>query len=191
MTRVALVTGAGRNIGRAIAAELGRSGAAVVLNGRAIEPLGEVAAQIEAAGGRAATAPGDVSDDEAVARIFAIAEEGFGHVDVLVNNAAVRSQRPFLELPVEEWNQVLRVGLDGAFLCSRAALPSMVAAGWGRIVHLAGVSGQIGTSGRAGVATAKAGLIGLTRALATEFAGSGVTVMPSRPAGSTPTAKGQ
>ena len=181
--RVALVTGAGRNIGRAIARDLARAGHLVVLNGRRSEPLETVRQEIEADGGRALVVPADVSSPGAVDAMAARVLEEVGAVDVLVNNAVVRSQRPLQEMPVDEWRAVLDVGLTGAFLCTRAFVPRMTEGGWGRIVYLAGVSGQSGVANRIGVSTAKAGLIGMTRAVAAEVAGTGVTANAISPGG--------
>lgn len=180
---VALVTGAGRNIGRAIARDLANTGLAVVLNGRRREPLEAVGREITNAGGRALVAPADITDAAAVEAMIDTAAERFGGIDVLVNNAIVRSQRPLVEMPVEEWRAVTDVGLTGAFLCTRAVVGHMTAAGWGRIVNLAGVSGQSGVPNRVGVSTAKAGIIGMTRAVAAEVAGSGVTANAISPGG--------
>lgn len=170
-----LVTGAGRNIGRDIAEAFARRGDQVVLNARSTEQIEAVVGALRGEGAQAIAAAGDVADADAVRRVVATAEEAFGPVDILVHCAAVRVHRPFTEMSAEEWSLPLRVGLDGAFHCAQATLPSMVARGWGRIVNIAGVTGQTGSANRAAVVTTKSGLIGLTKALAREFAGTGVT----------------
>jgi NAD(P)-dependent dehydrogenase (short-subunit alcohol dehydrogenase family) len=174
--RTALVTGAGRNIGLAVARRLAAAGHRVVLNARSAEAVEEAAAAIVADGGAALGVAGDVSDRDDVGGLVDRAREEFGDVDVLVHCAAVRVHRSFLEMSEEEWRAPFAVGLDGAFHCTQAVLPGMVRGGWGRVVYIAGVTGQTGATHRAGVVAAKAGLIGLTRALAHEFAATGVTV---------------
>jgi 3-oxoacyl-[acyl-carrier protein] reductase len=175
--RVALVTGAARNIGRAIALQLAADGFGVVVNTRAdLERAQAVAAEIAAAGGRAWAVAADVSDPRAVQAMADEVRERAGRVDVLVNNAAIRPRRPFLELTFEEWRAVVAVILDGAFLCSRAFLPGMADQGFGRIVNIIGLRGEHGVPERVHLSAAKNGLIGLTRALASEFGPHGVTV---------------
>lgn len=172
-----MVTGAGRNIGRSIALELASAGAdivAVVRSNR--EEAGQVADEVRALGRRALVGVADVRDEEAVRGVVERAREELGPVDVLVNNAAVRRETPFLELPPEEWREVVDIILDGAFVCSRAVLPAMVESGWGRIVNIAGLAAQTGAAHRAHVVAGKAGLIGLTRALSLEYAARGITV---------------
>lgn len=169
--KVALVTGAGKNIGRAIALTLARDGAKVVVNGRSdVAAIEAVAAEIRAAGGRAEAVLADVSDPDAVARLVAQA----GPVDILVCNAGLRRQTPFLEMSLAEWREILSVALDGAFILSRAVLPGMVARGGGSIVALSGISTHVGTPNRAHVSASKAGLEGLIRAIAVEFAPQGI-----------------
>lgn len=173
--RVAIVTGSGRNIGRAIARRLAREGAAVVVNARAnVAEADAVAAEIEAEGGRALPCIADVTDEQAVARMVAAAVERFGGLHILVNNAAVRHEAELQDMALEAWHAVLAVVLDGAFLCARAALPHLTASG-GAIVNIGGLTGHTGAAGRAHVVAAKAGLAGFTKALAWELAPHDVT----------------
>lgn len=174
---MALVTGAGRNIGRAIALELAAGGmdVVIVVCGRREEAEG-VAEEVSSLGRRALVEVADVRDEEAVGRVVEEAREALGPVTVLVNNAAARREVPSLDMSPEEWREVVSVILDGAFVCSRAVLPVMLEAGWGRIVNIAGLAAQTGVARRARVVAGKAGLIGLTRALALEYAANGITV---------------
>lgn len=175
--KVALVTGAARNIGRAIAGALAAGGAAVMVNARTSRTEGEeTVAAIRAGGGRAALHLADVTDAAAVAAMVEATVAEFGRLDFLVNNAAVREEARFAELSLEDWRRVLSIVLDGAFLCARACLPHMVRAGGGAVVNIGGMTGHAGTAGRAHVVTAKAGLAGMTRALAHDLAPHGVTV---------------
>jgi 3-oxoacyl-[acyl-carrier protein] reductase len=175
--RVALVTGAGRNIGRAIALTLAEAGASVIVNGRSnADAVDGVVREIEAQGGTALAAMADVADEVAVARMVAAAAERFGRIDVAVNNAAGRPEQPFEAIALADWRGVLATVLDGAFLVAKTALPHLRTSGAGAIVNIGGVSGHIGTKHRAHVVTAKAGLIGLTRALAHDLAVDGITV---------------
>jgi 3-oxoacyl-[acyl-carrier protein] reductase len=175
--RAAIVTGAVRRIGRATALALAREGADVVVHARASRDEAEsVAREIRALGGRALVHLADVTDEKAVAGLVDAAVGAFGRLDVLVNNAALRGECDFLAMSLAAWREVTGVIVDGAFLCSRAALPHMLERGGGRIVNIGGVSAHLGAPQRAHVATAKAALVGLTRALAVEFAGRGVTV---------------
>jgi 3-oxoacyl-[acyl-carrier protein] reductase len=172
-----MITGAGRNIGRAIALDLASGGMdIVVVVRRNREEAEDVAGEVRALGRRALVGVTDVRDEEAISGVVERAREELGPVNVLVNNAAVRREAPFLELPVWEWREVLDIILDGTFVCSRAVLPDMLDSGWGRIVNLAGLAAQTGAPQRAHVVAGKAGLIGLTKALALEFAPRGITV---------------
>ena len=176
-TPVAVVTGAGRNIGRAIALDLGRAGIDVVVVVRSNREEAEsVAEEVRALGRRAMAGIADVRDAAAIASIAEETRAVLGPPTVLVNNAAVRRETPFLEISPAEWREVVSITLDGAFLCARAVLPDMIAAGWGRIVNIAGLSGQTGASHRAHVVAAKAGLIGFTKALALEYAAHNITI---------------
>jgi 3-oxoacyl-[acyl-carrier protein] reductase len=175
--RVALVTGSGRNIGRAIALQLAADGVDVVVNVRQNRQEAEAGAEsVRALGARALVAVSDVSDQAQVERMFDQARTELGPVSILVNNAAVRNERPITELDLEEWHRVTGIILDGAFLCSRAAVTQMREGGYGRIVNIIGMSGQAGGSDRVHVVTAKSGLIGLTKALAVELGPDGITV---------------
>jgi 3-oxoacyl-[acyl-carrier protein] reductase len=199
--RVALVTGAVRRIGRAIALALAGDGAAVVINTRSSRTEADaVAAEIEATGGRALVHLADVTDEAAVQTMVDAAVERFGRLDLLVNNAADRQQAPLTEISLAEWRRITGVIVDGAFLCARACLPPMIAGGGGTIVNIGGVSAHTGAQNRAHVITAKAALVGLTKAIAVEFAERGITancVVPgriggarSRTAGESPTMGG-
>jgi 3-oxoacyl-[acyl-carrier protein] reductase len=169
--KVALVSGAGKNIGRAIALALAADGASVVVNGRADRTAVDgVVADIERAGGKAIAAMGDISDPKVPARLAAQAAEAFGGVDILVSNAGLRRQTSFLDMAFEEWREILSVALDGAFLLGKAVVPQMVARGGGAFVALSGVSTHVGTPNRCHVSASKSGLEGLMRALAVELA---------------------
>ncbi len=186
--KVALVTGASRRIGRATALGLARKGARLVVNARsAKQEIDETVKLIQSEGGKAIAVLGDVTSEEAAANIVAAAGDEFGRLDVLVNNAAVRKQSPFLDLTLDEWRDINSIILDGAFLMSRAAIPLMLEGDGGTIVNIGGVSGHMGATSRAHVVTAKAGLVGLTKAIATEFAARGITancVVPGKIGGS-------
>jgi 3-oxoacyl-[acyl-carrier protein] reductase len=175
--QVAIVTGSVRRIGKAIALSLAREGAAVVINARSSRQEAErVAEEINAAGGRAIVHLADVTDEAGVGRLADAAVASFGRIDMLINNAAIRGEAPFLQMSLAQWRDITGVILDGAFLCSRAVLPHMVKNKHGRIINIGGVSTHLGAPGRAHVGAAKAGLVGLTRALASEFAPHGITV---------------
>jgi 3-oxoacyl-[acyl-carrier protein] reductase len=175
--RVAIVTGAARNIGRQIALHLAAAGAAVVVNTlSSVDEAEGVAGDIKSAGGRAVVAQGDVSSEEGAAKIVDIAMESFGRIDCLVNNAAVRRETPFADLSFGEWRQVLGIILDGAFLMAKAAGPALAKSDNAAIINIGGMSAHTGAANRAHVVTAKSGLIGLTRALAHDLADDGITV---------------
>jgi 3-oxoacyl-[acyl-carrier protein] reductase len=170
--RVAVVTGAGRNIGSSIARSLASAGAAVVVNARSNETEAEaVVKDIEASGGKAMAAIADVVDASAVDRMVADAMSRFGGIDILVNNAAMRAERSLARMTLDEWRAVLGVVLDGAFICTKACLPYLVRSDAASIVNVGGLSAHTGAADRAHVVTGKAGLLGFTRALAHEFAG--------------------
>ena len=180
MTRrkmAALITGAGRNIGRAVALGLAADGFDVVINGSRNRAACEaVAKEAEALGVQALVAMGDVGLPGDCARIASEAIGRFGAVDVLVNNAALRPSGAFLEMSEEAFRRVISVDLDAAVWLSRACLPGMLANGWGRIVNFTGMNAIHGYAGRAPVSVAKHGVWGLTKALAKEFGPKGITV---------------
>jgi 3-oxoacyl-[acyl-carrier protein] reductase len=174
--RVALVTGAVRRIGRAIALALARDGAAVVINARSSRGEADlVAAEIQALGGHALVHLADVTDEAAVQAMVDAALGRFGRLDILVNNAADRRQAPLTEISLAEWRHITGIIVDGAFLCARACLPPMLAGGGGTIISIGGASAHVGAHNRAHVITAKAALVGLTRAIAVEYAERGIT----------------
>jgi 3-oxoacyl-[acyl-carrier protein] reductase len=175
--KVAIVTGGGRNIGRAIALELARCGASIVVNARASQSeAAETVALIAAQGGSAIACLADVTDRAGVARLAAVAIDAYGRIDILVNNAVSHGTKPFRDLTGEDWRHTLAVTLDGAFNCIQACVPHMIARGGGSIVNIGGSFGHKGSPGRAATAAAKAGLAGLTRALAVEFAAHNINV---------------
>lgn len=176
-SRVALVTGAGRNIGRAIALALARENAVVVVNVRSNEAEARsVVHDIESAGGQAVAMRADVADREAVESMMARVQQRYGRLDVLVNNAAVREEAAFEQMEFDSWRNALAVCLDGAFHCTQAALPLLKASGQASVVNIGGLTAHTGASKRVHVVTAKAGLVGMTRALATELSPQGITV---------------
>ena len=173
--KVALITGAARNIGRATALALAAGGAAVAVNTRASkEDAEKVAQEIRAAGGQAEVYVADIADANAVKSMAEGILKRFGRIDILVLNASVRSEKPFLELSYEEWRQPLAITLDGAFFCAQACLPSMLENGGGAIVTLGGMQSLSGAKHRVNGSVAKHGLVGMTRALAREFGERGI-----------------
>jgi NAD(P)-dependent dehydrogenase (short-subunit alcohol dehydrogenase family) len=175
--RTALVTGAGRNIGRAIALALARSGANVVVNVRAnLDEAEHVVSEARKNDVSAMAVAGDVSSLDDVAAMFEQVQEQLGTVDILLNNAAVRPHQAFLDITPDDWNWVLGVGLTRAFYCAKAAVPGMVEQGWGRIINISGRDGFSGIRNRAHGVTVKAGIHGFTKALALELGEHGITV---------------
>jgi 3-oxoacyl-[acyl-carrier protein] reductase len=174
--RTALITGAGRNIGRAVAIGLAEDGFDVVINGSSDQSACEkVAEAVRAFGGEALVAMGDVGSPEGCRRIADAALAEFGRVDVLVNNAALRPSKPFLESTVEDIRRVLAVDMEAAIWLSQACLPGMIERGWGRIVNFTGMNAIHGHAGRAPVTVAKHGSWGLAKVLANEFGAKGIT----------------
>ncbi len=175
--KVAIVTGAGRNIGRAIALALAQDGASVVVNARSNRAEAEaVGREIEALGGKALVHIGDVADPKAVQAVVDATLARFGRLDILINNAALRREESFAEMTHAEWREVMGVTLDGAFHCAKACLAALQKSGAGAIINIGGLSAHTGAKSRSHVVTAKAGLIGFTRALASELGSDGITV---------------
>jgi len=173
---VAIVTGSARNIGRAIAHALAEAGAALVVNARSSAAEAEAVVQeIRNRGGQAVAKIADVGQPEQAASLIDAAVQAFGRLDILVNNAAVRREIDFEQLDYEEWRAIIATILDGAYLCARAAAPYLSARG-GSIVNIGGLSSFTGAARRAHVIAAKAGLVGLTRALAHDLAPHHITV---------------
>ena len=173
--KVAIVTGAGRNIGRAIALHLAAGGAAVVVNARSNQAEADaVVAEIEAAGGKAIAVLADVADAAAVEAMAQAALKAFGRIDILVNNASLRREKPIDEMSYAEWREIMDATLNSAFHGVHACLPAMKKNG-GTIINIGGMSAHIGSKGRAHVMTAKAGLVGFTRALAHDLGAYHIT----------------
>jgi 3-oxoacyl-[acyl-carrier protein] reductase len=174
--RTALVTGASQGLGRATALALAQAGARVAAAARSAEKLASVVAEIVAAGGEAVAVPMDVADAEQVKTGVRTAIEKLGKLDILVNNAAITRDGLALRMKLEDWEAVLRTNLTGAHLCAQQALAAMIRARYGRIINVTSVVAETGNAGQANYVAAKAGLIGLTRALAVEVASRNITV---------------
>ncbi len=174
--RIALVTGGGRGIGREIALALARQGLAVAVAARTPGQVAEAAEAVRALGVAAAALVLDVADAGAVARAVREAEAALGPVDVLVNNAGIAESAPFARTDPELWERHLRVNATGPYLVTREVLPGMLERGWGRVINVASLAGLVGAPYVAAYTASKHALVGLTRALAAEVAGRGVTV---------------
>jgi len=174
--RVALVTGASQGIGRATALALATAGARVAAAARNAEKLAGVVAEISAAGGEALAVPMDVADAENVKAGFRQAIEKFGRLDILVNNAAINRDGLAVRMKADDWDAVIRTNLTGAHFCAQQAMSTMMRARYGRIINVTSVVAETGNPGQVNYVAAKAGLIGLTRALAIEVASRNITV---------------
>jgi 3-oxoacyl-[acyl-carrier protein] reductase len=174
--RVALVTGASQGIGRACALALAKDGAKVALAARNLEKLKGVVAEIQNAGGEAAAFQSDVANEDEIKAGVKAAIERFGKIDILVNNAGITRDGLVLRMKRADWDAVIATNLTGAHLCIQAVLGSMLKQRWGRIVNITSVVGEIGQAGQANYAASKAGLIGLTMAVAREVASRNITV---------------
>lgn len=175
--RVALVTGGSGGLGQVFAAALADAGADVALLGRRVDAAQSAADAVAARSGRRAIAvEADVTDPEQVRAAVARVHEQLGRLDILVNSAGVNHRRPTLEFELEDWRRVLDINLTGTFVCSQAAAPGMIAAGWGRIINLSSMLGVVGLAERPAYTAAKGGVLQLTRTLALEWARHGVNV---------------
>jgi NAD(P)-dependent dehydrogenase (short-subunit alcohol dehydrogenase family) len=175
--RIALVTGGARGLGRTMATALAEAGADVAIAGRTMETLEATATEVAAATGHRVKAfAADVTKSDDVTRLAEEAASALGPIDILVNNAGINIRGPVQELSEADWDAVVDTDLKGPFLCSRAVGPKMAERGWGRIVNMGSILSLVGMRGRTPYAAAKAGLVGLTRVLALEWAGTGVTV---------------
>jgi len=173
--KVALITGSGRNIGRATALKLAGEGAHIVVNARTNQAEADaVAREARDRGVKAISVLADMAKKDQVDALAARALAEFGRVDILINNAAIRPHKPFTEVTVQDWEHVRGVVLDGAFYLTQAVIPSMVKNGYGRILFFTGHGAFTGGSGRSHVSAAKMGLIGLARSLASEYAGQNI-----------------
>ena len=176
-SRVALVTGASRGIGRAIAEQLAADGHRVAINYiRSQEDAEAVAGAIRSNSGEAVAVGGDVGSEEAVASLFTEIEASFGPVEILVNSAGITRDGLLLRMSSDDWDDVLTTNLRSVFLCTKAALRSMVRARWGRVISVTSVAGIGGNAGQANYSAAKAGMIGFTKAVAKEVGSRGITV---------------
>src|SRR5580704_8936835 len=174
--KIAIVTGASQGIGRATAVALAASGAKVAVAARNTEMLASLGTEIEAAGGEALAVPMDVADAAQIKTGFQQVLAKFGKLDILVNNAAITRDTLALRMKIEDWDAVIRTNLTGAHLCIQQALGAMLKQRFGRIINLSSVVAQTGNAGQANYVASKAGLIGLTRAIAVEVASRNITV---------------
>mgnify|MGYP001793303765 CR=1 FL=1 len=175
--QVAVVTGASRGIGRAIAQEFAKLGATVVVNyASSSKAAEELVSDITAAGGNAIALQADVSKEEEVDNLVKNVLEKFNKIDILVNNAGITRDTLLLRMKPEDWQAVINLNLTGVYLCTRAVSKGMLKKRSGRIINIASVAGQMGNPGQAYYSAAKAGVIGLTKTLAKEFASRGITV---------------
>jgi 3-oxoacyl-[acyl-carrier protein] reductase len=174
--RVAMVTGASQGIGRACAVALAKAGARVALAARNASKLAEVAAEIEAAGGKAMTFEMDLASEDSIKAVTKAVVAQYGKIEILVNNGGITRDNLMLRMKLADWNAVLQTNLTGAFLLTQAVTSSMLKVRWGRIINISSVVGETGQAGQANYAASKAGLIGLTMSLARELASRNITV---------------
>jgi 3-oxoacyl-[acyl-carrier protein] reductase len=173
--RIALVTGASQGIGHACALQLARRGASIAVAARNHQKLEELVAAIAAVGGKAAVLPMDVADEDQVKSAIKSAIAHFGKIDILVNNAGITRDQLVMRMKRADWDAVLNTNLTSAYLCIQNVIPSMLKQRWGRIINITSIFGQMGQAGQANYAASKAGLIGLTMAIAREVASRNIT----------------
>ena len=175
-SKVAVITGSSRGIGRAVALKLSELGATVVVNGHKDPSLVQsLAAEIQAKGGQALGIVADISQAQGCSQLIQSTLSQFGRLDIMVNNAGIVRDQLLIRMSDDEWDQVINTNLRGAFLCTRAAIRPMLKQRWGRIINIASISGMIGNPGQTNYAAAKAGLIAFTKSLAREVASRGIT----------------
>jgi 3-oxoacyl-[acyl-carrier protein] reductase len=174
--KIALVTGASRGIGKAIALRLAQDGAKLAINNLDIETAETVAAEIKALGGMALAVAGDVSSTDEVNDMMETIISTYGSIDILVNNAGITRDQLLLRMADDDWDRVLAVNLKGVFLCTKAVLKYMLKARWGRIINMSSIVGFTGNYGQSNYAASKAGIMGFTRSVAREVASRGITV---------------
>jgi len=173
--RIALVTGASQGIGRACALNLAEAGAGVALVARNLEKLNEIAGQINSEGGKASAFACDLSEEEQIKSVLKAALAQFGKIDILVNNAGITRDQLVMRMKRADWDAVINTNLTSAYLCIQQVIGSMLKQRWGRIINLTSIFGQIGQAGQANYASSKAGLIGLTMAIAREVGSRNIT----------------
>ncbi|MFA9476792.1 3-oxoacyl-[acyl-carrier-protein] reductase [Phycisphaerales bacterium AB-hyl4] len=173
--RVAVVTGASRGIGEAVARALGKQGRLVICAARNVEKLEAVKQAIESDGGEAAVKPCDITDHAGLAQLVEAVADEYGRLDILVNNAGITRDNLMLRMSDEEFDDVIQANLRSVFVSCRAAIRPMMRGRWGRIVNIGSVSGVVGNAGQSNYAAAKAGVIGMTKSMAKEMASKGIT----------------
>jgi 3-oxoacyl-[acyl-carrier protein] reductase len=174
--QVAIVTGATRGIGKAIASRLAENGANVIITGRNLAAANDVASSLTSFGIKAAGIRLDVSKSEEVIKVFEDIEKEFNRIDILVNNAGITKDGLLLRMKEEDWDSVINTNLKGVFLCSKEAMKVMASQRYGRIINITSVAAFMGNPGQANYSASKAGIVGLTKTLAREYAGRGITV---------------
>jgi NAD(P)-dependent dehydrogenase (short-subunit alcohol dehydrogenase family) len=177
--RVAIVTGAGQGIGRAFAKAFAAAGAVAVIAERNEKTAAAVSAEIMKAGGKALAVEADIADPASIEEMVGIVEDDYGRIDILVNNAAIFStlqMRPFEQIPLDEWSDVLKVNITGQMLCARAVLPAMRRSKWGRIINMSSGAVSLGRPGYLHYIASKSALIGMSHSMARELGPDGITV---------------
>ena len=175
-SRTAFITGASRGIGKACAIALSKAGHRVILAARALDKLEEVAATIRATGGEAFVVELDLSSQESIKNAFTTAAKDFGRIDILVNNAGITKDGLAIRMKLADFESVIQTNLTGAFSCCQQVLMPMMKERWGRIINISSIVGETGNAGQSNYVSSKAGLIGLTKALAQEMASRNITV---------------
>jgi NAD(P)-dependent dehydrogenase (short-subunit alcohol dehydrogenase family) len=174
--KVALITGASKGLGKAMAVALSEAGARIALVSRSVEKLNEVGRAVKQAGGDARVFQADVSNEEQVRKLERDVAGAFGKVHILINNAGINIRKPLVEFTLDEWQRVLNTNLTSVFLMCRSFIPHMKGGGYGRIINMSSIMGWVSLPGRAAYSASKTALLGVTRALALELAGEGITV---------------